>query len=75
MGMDFRLLALNVAVPFNLVEGGKKHSNGSLVLHIPILFRADRDMSHDMGLVATKPVFGVSDIARLKPACSATETS
>ena len=28
-----------------------------------------------MGLVATKPVFGVSDKARLKPACSATETS
>ena len=27
------------------------------------------------GLDATKPVFGVSDKARLKPACSATETS
>ena len=28
-----------------------------------------------MGLVATKPVFRVSDKARLKPACSATESS
>ena len=28
-----------------------------------------------MGLVATKPVFGVSDKVRFKPACSATETS
>ena len=28
-----------------------------------------------MGLVATKPVFGVSDKARLKPVPSATETS
>ena len=28
-----------------------------------------------MGRDARKPVFGVSDIARLKPACSATETS
>ena len=28
-----------------------------------------------LGLVATKPVFGVSDKARLKPACPATETS
>ena len=28
-----------------------------------------------MGLDTTKHVFGVSDKARLKPACSATETS
>ena len=28
-----------------------------------------------MGLVTTKPVFGVSDKARLKPVSSATETS
>ena len=28
-----------------------------------------------MGLVVRKPVFRISDIARLKPACSATETS
>ena len=28
-----------------------------------------------MGLAARKPVFGVFDKARLKPACSATETS
>ena len=28
-----------------------------------------------MGLVTTKPVFGVSDIVRFKPACSATGTS
>ena len=28
-----------------------------------------------MGLVATKPVFRVSDKVRFKPACSATETS
>ena len=28
-----------------------------------------------MGLIATKPVFGVSDKVRFKPACSATETS
>ena len=32
--------------------------------------------NHDkMGLAATKPVFGVSDKERFKPACSATETS
>ena len=30
---------------------------------------------HKMGLVATKPVFRVSDKVRFKPACSATETS
>ena len=30
---------------------------------------------HNLGLVARKPVFGVSEKARLKPACSATETS
>ena len=29
----------------------------------------------DMGLEATKPVFGVSDKARLKPVSSATETN
>ena len=29
----------------------------------------------DMGLVATKPVFGVADKARIKPVCSPTETS
>ena len=35
-----------------------------------------RIYNHDnMSLVATKPVFRVSDKARLKPACSATETS
>ena len=28
-----------------------------------------------MGLVVRKPVFGISDKARLKPACSARETS
>ena len=28
-----------------------------------------------MGLVATKPVFGISDKARIKPISSATETS
>ena len=28
-----------------------------------------------MSLVTRKPVFGVSDKGRLKPACSATETS
>ena len=28
-----------------------------------------------MGLVATKPVFGVADKARFKPVCSPTETS
>ena len=30
---------------------------------------------YNMGCNVRKPVFGVSDIARLKPACSATETS
>ena len=30
---------------------------------------------YEMGLVATKPVFRVSDKVRFKPACSATETS
>ena len=30
---------------------------------------------HEMGLCMTKPVFGVSDTVRLKPVCSATETS
>ena len=30
---------------------------------------------HHFSLVATKPVFGVSDKMRFKPACSATETS
>ena len=29
---------------------------------------------HYMGLVATKPVFGISDKASFKPAYSATET-
>ena len=33
------------------------------------------ECSYYMGLVATKPVFGVSDKVRFKPACSATETS
>ena len=31
--------------------------------------------SNNMGLDATKPVFGVSDKVRFKPACSATEIS
>ena len=38
-----------------------------------LLFRALARLN--MGLVATKPVFGVSDKARLKPVSSATETS
>ena len=29
----------------------------------------------NMSLITRKPVFGVSDQVRLKPACSATETS
>ena len=29
---------------------------------------------HDMSLVMRRPVFGVCDQVRLKPACSATET-
>ena len=32
-------------------------------------------MGHYMGLVARKPVFGVSDKTNSKPVCSATETS
>ena len=32
-------------------------------------------LNYYLGLVATKPVFGVSDKVRFKPACSATETS
>ena len=32
-------------------------------------------IQQNMGLVVTKPVFRTSDKARLKPACSATETS
>ena len=32
-------------------------------------------MASHMGLVARKPVFGVSDKARIKPVSSATETS
>ena len=35
----------------------------------------DTFAEHQMGLDATQPVFGVSDKARLKPVCSATETS
>ena len=35
----------------------------------------DRCDCHHLGLVARKPVFGVSDKVRFKPACSATETS
>ena len=31
--------------------------------------------THHLGLVVTKPVFGVSEKARLKPVSSATETS
>ena len=31
--------------------------------------------AYHLGLVARKPVFGVSDKVRFKPACSATETS
>ena len=34
-----------------------------------------KELSQYLGLVATKPVFGVSDKARLKPFSSATETS
>ena len=34
-----------------------------------------RSCSSNMGLDATKPVFGVSDNARLKPVFTATETS
>ena len=33
------------------------------------------EASSNMDLVATKPVFGVSDKVRFKPACSATGTS
>ena len=32
-------------------------------------------VGNKMGLTARKPVFGVSDTVRLKPTCSATETS
>ena len=34
-----------------------------------------RSVVQKIGLVARKPVFGVSDKATLKPVCSATETS
>ena len=33
------------------------------------------DHSYEMGRIARKPVFGVSDKVRFKQACSATETS
>ena len=33
------------------------------------------DCIYDLGLGVTKPVFGVSDKARLKPASAATEAS
>ena len=33
------------------------------------------NFSYVMGLDVTKPIFGVSDEGRFKPACSATETS
>ena len=34
-----------------------------------------KNTSAYMGFAARKPVFGVSDKVRFKPACSATETS
>ena len=34
-----------------------------------------KNISAFMGFAARKPVFGVSDKVRFKPACSATETS
>ena len=34
-----------------------------------------KQLNYYLGLEATKPVFGVSDKARLKPACSVIETS
>ena len=37
--------------------------------------KTTREIQKHMGLVAKKPVFGVSDKARFKPISSATETS
>ena len=42
--------------------------------YVKYLKNQTRDAGY-MGLVATKPVFGVSDKVRFKAACSATETS
>ena len=49
----------------------EKYSIGICVYSFPWC----RMLIPKMGLVARKPVFGVSDKVRFKPACSATETS
>ena len=48
----------------------KFHTVG-FVIH----FGSYKSLQQYLGLVARKPVFGVRDQARLKPSCSATETS
>ena len=54
----------------------KRHGGGVMLLvhkdieHIMLIAELD-----NMGLVARKPVFGISNKVRFKQACSATETS
>ena len=50
----------------------RHHSIFALLLQIAVTLSIN---SSNMDLVATKPVFRVSDEVRFKPACSATETS
>ena len=48
-----------------------------MIFHVNHLLVDDsyKKIKLDLGLVARKPVFGVSDKARLKPVSLATETS
>ena len=52
-----------------------KHLQNYLIVHFSVTYPSVALNNLYLGLVATKPVFGVSDNVRFKAACSATETS
>ena len=55
--------------------GGEEGGDFYRKTFVPKFFPLKVSLHLYMGLAARKPVFGVSDKMRLKPACSATETS
>ena len=58
------------------LKGGIQLKRGKLAMVYSNNITITDHLRHlDMGLVVTKPVFGVSEKARLKPVSSATETS
>ena len=75
-----RLIFVFPSLLFVVVQANRLQTLGTVVIVVIDVYlhclvkHSFKSLSY-MGLVARKPVFGISDKARLKPVTSATETS